>query len=100
VRRPLPILSTVLASALIASPVARAHEWYPHACCGGDDCGPADIIVRRDDGSYLVTARGMSLVIPEDYYWRPSPDGRVHVCVRRISGIGLMVVCAFGGPGV
>jgi hypothetical protein len=30
----------------------------------------------------------MSLVIPEDYYWRPSPDGRVHVCVRRISAIG------------
>ena len=41
----------------------------------------------------------MSLVIPEDYYWRLSPDGQVHVCVRQISGIGLMVVCAFRGPG-
>jgi hypothetical protein len=33
-----------------------------------DICGPADIVVRRDDGSYLVTARGMSLEIPEEYY--------------------------------
>ena len=93
-------LSAVLTSLLVASPVARAHEWYPLVCCGGEDCGPADTVVRHDDGSYLVTAHGMSLVIPEDYYWRLSPDGQVHVCVRQISGIGLMVVCAFRGPGV
>ena len=29
---------------MIASPVVRAHEWYPRACCGGEDCGPADIV--------------------------------------------------------
>ena len=94
------VLSAVLASLFFAPPVARAHEWYPLVCCGGADCGPADTVVRHDDGSYLVTAHGMSLVIPEDYYWRLSPDGQVHVCVRQISGIGLMVVCAFRGPGV
>jgi hypothetical protein len=97
--RPLRILSAVLVSLLVASSVARAHEWYPLACCGGEDCGPADIVIRRDDGSYLVTAHGMSLEIPGEYYWRPSPDGQVHVCVRHIAGIGTMVVCAFRGPG-
>ena len=58
-------LSAVLASLFVASPVARAHEWYPLECCGGEDCGPADTVVRYDDGSYLVTAHGLSLVIPE-----------------------------------
>ena len=98
-RRPLRIWPAVLASLLVASPVARAHQWYPLACCGGEDCGPADIVIRRDDGSYLVTARGISLEIPEEFYWRPSPDGQVHVCVRPIGGMGMMVVCAFRGPG-
>jgi hypothetical protein len=45
VRHPLRIVSAVFASLLVASPVARAHEWYPLACCGGEDCGPADIVV-------------------------------------------------------
>ena len=94
-RRPLRILSTVLATLLASSPVAHAHAWYPFECCSGDDCSLADIVVRRDDGSYLVTARGMSVVIPATYlYWRPSPDGQVHVCIR-----GSMLVCAFRGPG-
>ena len=43
-RHPLRIVSAVFASLLVASPVARAHEWYPLACCGGEDCGPADIV--------------------------------------------------------
>ena len=90
-----------MASLFSALPDAHAHEWYPIECCGGKDCAAADTVVRHDDGSYLVTAHGMSVVIPEGYHWRPSPDGQVHVCVRHIGlGIGLMVVCAFRGPGV
>ena len=54
-------LSAVLASLFVVSPVARAHEWYPLECCSGEDCGPADTVVRYDDGSYLVTAHGLSV---------------------------------------
>ena len=94
------VLSAVLASLFVASPVARAHEWYPPECCAGQDCGPADTVVRRDDGSYLVTARGLSVVIPATYGdWKLSPDGQVHVCIRQLIFGGSILMCAFRGPG-
>jgi hypothetical protein len=100
VMRHLLALSAVAGGLIVALGLAHAHDWYPIECCGGKDCAAADSVVRRDDGSYLVTAHGMSVVIPEGYFWRPSPDGQVHVCVRQIGGVGLMVVCAFRSPGV
>ena len=90
-----------LAGLAIGSSVAHAHDWYPLECCSSKDCAPADTVVRNDDGSYLVTSRGLSVVIPWWFRpWRPSPDGRVHVCVRQFTGIGPIVMCAFRGPGV
>ena len=84
-----------------ALPGAQAHDWYPLECCGNHDCAPADTVVRRDDGSYLVTSRGMSTVIPADYSkWRKSPDGRVHVCIRKLRSGAEYLICAFRGPGV
>ena len=100
-RRPHRVLSAaVLAGLLVASPVAHGHEWYSLECCSNEDCGPADSVVRHDDGSYLVTARGVSVVIPATYrQWRPSPDGQVHVCIRSYRSGGAMLICAFRGPG-
>ena len=100
VMRHLLAWSAIAVGLIVALPRVHAHEWYPIECCGGKDCAAADTVVRRADGSYLVTANGMSVVIPDGYYWRPSPDGQVHVCVRQIGGVGLMVVCAFRSPGV
>ena len=94
------VAAAVSASLFAALPNARAHDWYPIECCGGKDCAPADTVVRRDDGSYLVMAQGVSMIIPDGYHWRQSPDGQVHVCVRPVGGVGLMVVCAFRGSGV
>jgi hypothetical protein len=90
------------AGLLAVQPVrAPAHEWYPVECCGNGDCAPADDVVRREDGSYLVSARGMSTVIPADYgKWRLSPDGRVHICIRKLRSGAEYLVCAFRGPGV
>jgi hypothetical protein len=87
---------------LLAGPLgAPAHDWYPLECCSDRDCAPADTVERRDDGSYLVTSRGMSAVIPADYArWRRSPDGRIHVCIRRLRSGAEYLVCAFRGPGV
>src|SRR6476620_1929989 len=101
VRHPGLVLSAISAGLFLALPTAHAHDWYPRECCSSRDCSPADTVVRHDDGSYLVTARGISLVIPWWFRpWRPSPDGRVHVCFRQFSGIGPVVLCAFRGPGV
>jgi hypothetical protein len=94
------VLSAVVAAQFIVLAGARAHEWYPLECCAGHDCAPADTVVRRDDGSLLVTARGMSVVIPATYrYWRTSPDGQLHVCIRPFRSGGVMLICAFRGPG-
>jgi hypothetical protein len=98
------ILAAVAAGlglSLIGARATLAHEWYPVECCGNGDCAPADSVLRRDDGSYLVIARGMSTVIPADYgKWRQSPDGRIHVCVRKLRSGAEYLVCAFRGPGV
>jgi hypothetical protein len=76
--------------------LTMAHSWYPKECCGGADCAPADAVVRRSDGSYLVSIRDMSVLIPRDYEgWQRSPDGRIHVCVSEY-----VVFCAFRGPAV
>jgi len=87
---------------LIVLPAATlAHDWYPLECCSGQDCAPAEAVVRREDGSYLVTSRGMSTVIPADYAkWRRSPDGRIHVCIRKLRSGAEYLVCAFRGAGV
>jgi hypothetical protein len=71
------VLSAVVATQFIVLSDARAHEWYPLECCAGHDCAPADTVVRRDDGSYQVTARGLSVVIPPAYrFWRPHQTAR------------------------
>jgi hypothetical protein len=48
----LRILSAVLTNLLVASSVASAHAWYPLACCGGEDCGAADIIVYAGENDW------------------------------------------------
>jgi hypothetical protein len=91
----------VWAGSLTWSRDADAHDWYPVECCGGHDCAPADNVVRRNDGSLQVTARGMTVVIPEDYRaWRKSPDDRIHVCIRKLRSGSEYLICAFRGPGV
>jgi hypothetical protein len=100
-RLPRIAVVTVWVGLLPSLPGALAHDWYPLECCSDRDCGPADTVVRRDDGSYLVTSRGMSTVIPADYAkWRKSPDGRIHVCIRKLRSGAEYLVCAFRGPGV
>ena len=94
-------LLAVLAGRAVQGPQALAHDWYPIECCADKDCAPADSVVRRDDGSYLVTSRGMSVAIPGDYRnWRQAPDGRLHVCLRQLRSGSVYLICAFRGPGV
>ena len=86
---------------LASSRQAVAHDWYPIECCADHDCAPADNVIVRNDGSLLVAARGMSVVIPENYRgWRKSPDDRIHVCIRKLRSGSEYLICAFRGPGV
>jgi hypothetical protein len=79
----------------------RGHDWYPIECCSERDCAPADTVVRRDDGSYFITSRGMSVTIPADYQkWRNSPDERIHVCIRKLRSGSEYLICAFRAPGL
>lgn len=86
---------------LLSSGGATPHDWYPLECCSAQDCAPAETVVRQEDGSYLVTAHGLSAVIPANYpNWRKSPDGRIHVCIHKLRSGAEYLVCAFRGPGV
>jgi len=97
----LGLLVFVLGGSLSSPTHVCAHDWYPVECCTQHDCAPAEPVVRRDDGSYMLTAQGMSVVIPADYpHWRKSPDGRIHVCLRKLSSGGVSLICAFRGAGL
>lgn len=90
----------VVGAGLLARHEARAHDFYPLECCSNQDCAPADAVERRADGSYLVTSRGRSVVIPANYQaWRKSPDARVHVCIHKLRSGSEYLICAFRGPG-
>jgi hypothetical protein len=92
--------ATLIGGLLALAPSASAHDWYPLECCSEQDCAPADTVVRREDGSYLVTSRGMSVIIPTNYAnWRKSPDARIHVCIRKLRSGSEYLICAFRGPG-
>jgi len=94
-------LLSVWAGSAVQAPHALAHDWYPAECCAERDCAPADTVLRRADGSYLVTSRGLSVAIPRDYHnWRQAPDGRLHVCLRQLRSGSVYLICAFRGPGV
>lgn len=60
---------------------ARAHEWYPHECCSGQDCYPTGDGQKEPDPR--ASPHGWVLhdgtIIPY-HEARPSPDGRFHVC--------------------
>jgi hypothetical protein len=81
---------------------ARAHDWYPEECCHGKDCAPVQSMEWVDayGASHLyVTSRDGTVVIPPNFPWRVSPDGRMHVCMRRTFDDGMEVICLFNPPG-
>lgn len=66
---------------VVATAMARAHEWYPHDCCSDRDCWPTGVGEREPDP--VATREGWRLsdgiIVPYNQA-RPSPDGRFHVC--------------------
>lgn len=80
------VLMTLLPAFLLASAYlspARAHLWYPKACCNDQDCFRATSIEHRADGSMKIDAGHISVVVPPGYLTLPSLDNDAHICVYR-----------------
>jgi hypothetical protein len=94
----LPIV-IVCASFIVSSPVS-AHEWYPKECCSQRDCIPADRLTLDDRGDRIVLVGSRRIWVSKYVSPRPSPDGRVHICVREVNGeldgsLFPMTICLF-----
>lgn len=78
--------------ALIALPtigvtsLAHGHSWYPHECCSDRDCEPADTVDTDATGHMIVVVGRRRIWIPFGLESRLSPDGRVHICFRVLTG--------------
>ena len=105
-------LRAVLAALLAASfPSPSApHDWYPIECCSGMDCAPVDkveIISGQHaiasmfappanasvPSSMVVTTKHGTVVVPQNFKMRESPDGQAHACI--VKG---RLVCLFMPP--
>jgi hypothetical protein len=85
---------------------ARAHSWYPHECCSGEDCAPVDNIawlVPAGGGlpQLVVTSKHGTAVVPRDFPVRQSKDSRMHVCLQHSPTdpfSDITVLCLFMPP--
>jgi len=92
-------LPFVCAASLYALP-ASAHEWYPQECCSGRDCLQADQMTIDHRGDRTVTVGNRRIWVTKYLSPRPSPDDRVHICVREVNGdldgaLFPMTICLF-----
>jgi hypothetical protein len=93
-----------LAALIALSTLAYTHEWYPNECCGGRDCGVATVTqvasFPRDVLPIMtVTVNGVTVVVPNDFPRRASPDGRWHACIINVGPpTGPRLRCLFEPP--
>lgn len=96
----------LIAVGILVDP-ARAHEWYPPACCSDRDCAPVDpAFVEEVAGGYrfrIPAGRhpmlpaggpGFDVTVPHRDI-RPAPDGRFHICISP----SRQLLCTFGAAG-
>lgn len=68
---------------LAASTPSRSHSWYPKLCCNEIDCLVVEKLTRNPDGSILMEAGPITVLVPNDFRIDPSQDRQAHVCVYR-----------------
>lgn len=86
-RRPLAtLLAALLLPPLPVRPVSfgLAHSWYPQYCCRDDDCRKIDRMEKYPDGSMVIDAGSMHVVIPRGFLQQPSRDNDAHVCAYQM----------------
>jgi hypothetical protein len=87
----------VLALLTVANLAVPAHDWYPQACCSGQDCQQvADDSVEPTAGGWHVKDTGE--VIPYSRT-QTSPDGHVHRCWAHVVRVPMSrTICLFVPP--
>jgi hypothetical protein len=71
-------------NALLPSSV-RAHSWYPHECCSGFDCMPAESIYSDRIGKVVVVGK-VRVRIPANF----SPRVRFSAGAVLVSAAGVL----------
>lgn len=73
-------LSMLFVVVVGATRMAPAHEWYPSACCSGQDCKavPQEDLEEQADGTWVHLPTGT--VFTKDTV-HPSQDNKWHVCM-------------------
>lgn len=64
---------------------AKAHSWYPFACCSGTDCAEITEWVPLPDGGAVVTNKFGSFKLSRQWInenSQPSQDWHSHICVK------------------
>jgi hypothetical protein len=74
---------TLALPALVPGGPGLAHSWYPQRCCNEIDCVKIDSMKRQPDGSLLVIAGHITVIVPPNFPAEPSQDGDAHICTYR-----------------
>ena len=87
-------------AALLCAQPASGHQWYPMECCSGRDCMTADQLKIDSRGDRIVMVGSRRIWVSKYLSPRPSPDGRIHICVREVNGeldgaLFPMTICLF-----
>lgn len=71
------LIPLVILYILTLTGTLQAHDWYPAACCSGNDCHPVPCEQLKEVGRNLVY-QGFSFY---DTMIKPSLDEACHVCI-------------------
>src|ERR1700694_3073012 len=103
-----PFVVTTCVAILLASPSALSHthtapdgstvSWYPKECCHDRDCRPVAMVRPTNDGMWMTTLDGQTVLVGPDQHRRPSQDARWHICLGKGAFEEISVQCLFEPP--
>jgi len=76
----------------------RTVTWYPPECCNNHDCRPVAAVRRANQGLWMTTVDGSTVLIGADQERRPSRDMRWHICLSEDIHHNTVVQCVFEPP--
>jgi hypothetical protein len=92
------VFFTIWALSIAGARLAKAHDWYPIACCHKMDCAPVDKMTVQPDGGIWVTTKHGTSFVPQDMTRRQSQDARPHACIRPGEDGVMRTICFFVPP--
>jgi len=79
-------------------PDGSTVSWYPPECCNNRDCRPIAAIRRADQGLWMTTVDGATVLVGANQERRPSRDMRWHICLSEDIYNNTVVQCVFEPP--